>query len=223
MSTSEAQPIRVLLIDDHDVVRVGLRVVIESRPHLKVVAEARNRDEALEALARTSPDIVLLDVHLDGEDGIDLLPALFATSNAQIILITGDPKPESHRRAVRLGVKGLVLKDHATETVANAIEQVHAGSVWLEPELISDVLNDLARPPYDMDASSKRDLLTPREHEVVSLVSQGLKNLQIANHLSISEATVRHHLTSIFSKLGINDRVELVIYAYKHGLTPPQH
>ena len=227
MATSLSHPIRVVIVDDHVVVRTGLRMLIESRPGIIVVGEASNGAEALAVVARTQPDIIVLDLDLGGESGLDCLPALRTTaSTARLLVLTGVRDPELHRRAVRLGSMGLVRKEEAAEVLLQAIEKVHVGEVWLEPAMIASVLGEMtgtrASQLLDPEAA-KIASLTEREREVVTLMSQGLRNKQIAERLGISETTVRHHLTSIFAKLGVKDRLELVIYTYRHGLTGPSH
>jgi len=214
--------IKVLLVDDHAMFRTGLRLAIESRPGIKVVAEAANRAEALEAAAREAPDIILLDLDLGDDNGLDLLPDLAANSSpGRVILLTGMRDPEVHRRAVRMGAVGLVLKEHAMETVLKAIEKVNAGEAWLDRTMIATILRERAHPdaePEPNAEAAKVAALTERERQVIRLIGEGLKNKDIADRMYISEATVRHHLTSIFNKLGVSDRLELVIYAYQHRL-----
>src|SRR5262245_43445676 len=216
------QTIKVLIIDDHAMFRTGLRLAIESRPGIKVVAEAATSAEALAAAAREAPDIILLDLDLGEESGFELLPELIASGHAgRVILLTGLRDPEAHRRAVRMGAVGLVLKDHAIETVLKAIEKVYAGEAWLDRTMIATILRERSRPDAANGRSAeaaKIATLTERERQAISLIGEGLKNREIAERMFISEATVRHHLTSIFNKLGVADRLELVIYAYQHNL-----
>lgn len=225
MPSRSAQPIRVLLIDDHAVVREGLRMLLDSQPGVTVVGEAGNRAEALAAAAGQQPDVLLLDLDLGGDSGLDFLPDLLvAAPGAQILILTGVQDPETHQRAVRLGAVGLVLKEKAATVLLEAIERVHAGEVWLDRSLLAKVLGEVSRAsahePIDPEAA-KIATLTAREREVAALVSTGLKNKQIAERLYISETTVRHHLTSIFAKVAVADRLELVIYAYRYGLARP--
>jgi len=225
MATSLCQPIRVVIVDDHGVVRAGLRMLIESRPGLTVVGEAGNGSEALAVVAHTQPDIIVLDLDLGGENGLDHFPELrAAASAARVLVLTGVRDPELHRQAVRLGAMGLVLKEKAADMLLQAIEKVHAGEVWLESTMVADVLGALtgtrASQPPDPEAA-RIAALTEREREIVTLIGQGLRNKQIAERLGISETTVRHHLTSIFAKLEVSDRLELVIYAYRHSLAGP--
>jgi DNA-binding NarL/FixJ family response regulator len=218
----EEQIIKVLVIDDHAMFRTGLRLAIESRPGIKVVAEAATSAEALAAATREAPDIILLDLDLGDESGFELLPELIASGHAgRVILLTGMRDPEAHRRAVRMGAVGLVLKDHAIETVLKAIEKVYAGEAWLDRTMIATILRERSGPDTANGRSAeaaKIATLTERERQVISLIGEGLKNREIAERMYISEATVRHHLTSIFNKLGVADRLELVIYAYQHHL-----
>ena len=222
---SAAKTIQILIVEDHAIVRAGLRMLIESQPGMCVVAEAADRNAALVSAACTQPEIILLDLDLGGAIALDLIPDLLASaSGARIILLTGVRDSAVHRQAVRLGAMGLVLKEKAVEVLFQAIEKVQAGEVWLERSLIANVLGDLTRArewqPADRERA-KHAMLTEREREVIALVGEGLKNQQIAERLYISGTTVRHHLTSIFSKLGLSDRLELLLYAYHHGLARP--
>jgi DNA-binding NarL/FixJ family response regulator len=220
--TEQREEIRVLLIDDHTMFRTGLRLAIESRHGIVVVAEASNRSEALAAAAQEQPDVILLDLDLGDDSGFDLLPELLANgSSTRVILLTGLRDPEAHRRAVRLGAVGLVLKEHALETVLKAIEKVHAGEAWLDRAMIATILHERTHPAPTQSRSleeEKNATLTDRELQVIRLLGEGLKNKDVADRMHISEATVRHHLTSVFNKLGVSDRLELVIYAYQHNL-----
>jgi DNA-binding NarL/FixJ family response regulator len=189
---------------------------------MQVVGEAENRRESLAAIANDAPDIILLDLDLGDENGLELLPDLLtAARDARIILLTGLRDPEIQRRAILMGAMGLVLKQKAADTVIRAIEKVYAGEVWLDRAMIASILNERinqsAAPEQNVE-TPKIALLTERERQVIKLIGEGLKNKQIAERMIISEATVRHHLTSIFAKLGVADRFELIIYALQHGL-----
>jgi two-component system nitrate/nitrite response regulator NarL len=222
MLPQQDRPIRILMIDDHAVLRAGLRMIIESRMGMVVVGEAENRRESLAAIANETPDIILLDLDLGDENGLDLLPELIAAvPDARIILLTGLRDPEVQRRAILLGAMGLVSKQKAADTVIRAIEKVYAGEVWLDRAMIASILNDRINTSAALDQNAEAlqiAKLTEREREVIQLIGEGIKNRQIAERMYISEATVRHHLTSVFAKLGVADRFELVIYAFQHGL-----
>ncbi len=226
MSTPpHADVIRILLVDDHTIVRSGLRMLISSEPGLEVVGEADGRASALDSSARLQPDIILLDLDLGGESSLDFLPDLLANvPQARVILLTGTRNPDEHVRAVRLGAMGVVLKEQAAEVLIRAIQKVHAGEAWLDPTLTARLLTGMApgRGARQVDPEAiKIAALTDREREVIALICEGLQNKTIGQRLFISETTVRHHLTSIFSKLGLENRLELVIYAYRHGLAQP--
>jgi two-component system, NarL family, nitrate/nitrite response regulator NarL len=216
--------IRILLVDDHELIRTGLRIALERHPQLAVVGEAGNRADALAIAARERPDIILLDLDLGGASSLDFLPELLdAAEGGRVILVTGVRAPEEYYRAVQLGAMGLVRKEQAAEVLVQAIERVHAGEVWLEAAMVTRVLAEIAgqrnpaEQPIDPEAADIARL-TAREREVIGLIGEGLYNKQIAERLSISTATVSHHLTSIFGKLGVANRFDLVIYAYRHGL-----
>ncbi len=225
MSSAERETIRVLIIDDHALVREGMRMIIETRPQFKIVGEAGNRIDALTVAAREQPDVILLDLLLDDENGLDLIAELLvAARQARILIVTGLNSPEEQYQAVRMGAMGVVLKGQSPEVLIRAVESVHAGEVWLEQamtvRLLSEMLNggELEKADQELNKIAR---LTAREREVVSLVGECLRNKQIAGRLFISEVTVRHHLTSIFNKLEVTDRLELAMYAYQHGLARP--
>jgi DNA-binding NarL/FixJ family response regulator len=222
MVTAQGRETRILLIDDHVIVRAGLSLVIKERPGLVVVGEASNREEALALAQREQPNIILLDLDLGESSGLDLLPLLFGVvPEARVLILTGLRDLESHRQAVRAGAMGIVLKDKAVEVIIKAVERVSEGEVWLDPRLTASLLSDFTRPnrPAKPDPEAEKiRALSKREREVVELIGKGLKNKEMAERLFISEITVRHHLTSIFEKLGVSDRIELMLYAYRHGL-----
>lgn len=222
MPTPKSEPIRILLIDDHVIMRAGLRMLIESHAGMKVVGEAGNRADALVLAAQEPADIILLDLDLEGESSLQVMPDLMrVNSGARVVILTGVRDAELHRRAVRLGAIGLVLKEKAAEVLLKAIERVHAGEVWLDRSMTASVLAEMARSNDNTKVDPEKAkivTLTSREREVIALVCEGLKNKQIADRLFISEATVRNHITSILSKLALSDRFELAIFSYRHGL-----
>jgi two-component system, NarL family, nitrate/nitrite response regulator NarL len=222
MIVAPIEIIRVMLVEDHAVVRAGLRLLIEGQSRLMIVGEAADRAGALEIAVRERPDVVLLDLDLGAERGLDLLPVLMAAApNARIVILTGMRDVSEHHQAVAQGAVGLVHKEQAPEVLLRAIEKVHSGEVWLERSMLANVLNEmvLAKARPSNPEMARNATLTEREREVIALVGEGLKNKQIGGRLSISEITVRHHLTSIFSKLGVESRLEMVISAHRYGLT----
>jgi DNA-binding NarL/FixJ family response regulator len=213
--------IRIMIVDDHAVIRTGLRMLIEQDQSMSVVAMAGTRVEALLLAEKERPDIILLDLMLGDEDGLDFLPELCNISpDSRVLVLTGVQTTESHRLAIRRGAMGIVLKQQAAELLLKAIIKVHAGEVWIDRSMMGTVLADVRNKGSEGPdpEATKIASLTPREREVVALVSEGLKNKLIGERLFISETTVTHHLSSVFSKLDVSDRLELIIYAFRHGL-----
>jgi two-component system, NarL family, nitrate/nitrite response regulator NarL len=222
MPSVNVKAIRILIVDDHTIIRAALRMLLDSQPGVTVVGEGSGPEDALDAAVREQPDVVLLDLDLGGASGLDLLPQLHAAApGTRVVVLTGLRDVEMHRRAVRLGAVGLVHKEESAGRLLEAIAKVYAGEVWLDSLLIASVLGEMTRSrasqPVDPE-EVKIKALTARERQIIKLVGQGMKNHAIATQLCISEATVRHHLTSIFGKLEVGDRLELAIYAYRHGL-----
>jgi DNA-binding NarL/FixJ family response regulator len=199
-------------------------MILETRPNISVVGDVGNASDTLSKAAQEKPHIVLLDIDLGGTSGLDLLPELLTSArDSRVLILSGVNDPDIHNRAIHLGASGVVLKDKAAETLIKAIERVHAGEVWLDRTAISRVFAEMTRQKEEKEDpdTQKIGTLTQREREVITLIGEGLKNKEIAKRLFISETTVRHHLTSIFSKLGVSDRLELMIYAYRCGLAKP--
>jgi len=218
---SQLRTIRILLVGDHALFLAGVRSLIEDDRGLTIVGEATNRAEALR-WAEQRPDLILLDLDLGGEFGLDFLSELLQISEtSRILVMTGLPDPELDLRAVRLGASGVVSKTVKAECFLKAIRKVHAGEVWLNPTLVAAVVTDFQRrrPAKRDPEEEKIASLTARELEVIACLNEGRRSKQIGERLFISEKTVRHYFTSIFDKLGVCDRLELIIYAYKHGLT----
>src|SRR5262249_32405160 len=225
MMTSPTTDIRILLVDDHTVVRIGLRMLIESHPGLTVVGEAADQAEALALASGEQHNITLLDLDLAGKSGIDMISELHeAASRARIIVLTGIQDSETHQRAVGQGARGVVIKAQGAEVLVAAIRQVYAGAVWLDPVLLKSMFAANSRAVGETDPEARQNAtLTEPERESITLICEGLQNKAIGQRLAISETTVRQHLTSIFDKLGVSNRLELVIYAYRHGLQKPPH
>lgn len=215
------RPIRVLLIGGHTMMRSGLRMVIDSQPGLTVIGEAANDNEALYA-ARQCPDIILIDLDQECDNSLALLSQLqLIAKSARVLVITDHRNPKTHLCAMHMGVMGLVLKEKSAEVLIEAIKKVYDGEVWLDGSLSASLFNELLHVDQTSSAdpeSNKIATLTEREREVVALVCEGLKNRQVGERLFISEVTVRHHLTSIFDKLGVSGRLRLMNYAYSHNL-----
>ena len=212
--------IRILLIDDHKIFIAALRLFLEREPGLNVIGEAHTRNEALDA-ARRLPDVILLDLDLGSENSTDLLQDLRKVAEgARVLVLTGISDPEVHLHAVCRGAVGVVHKLEAPNLLLKAIKKVHDGETWLNSALVASAVNRLQtgdRRKQDPDANRIASL-TSRELEIIALIGEGQRNKAIAERLCISDKTVRHYLTSIFNKLEVADRLELLIYAYKHGL-----
>lgn len=217
-----SQPIRIMMVDRHKLVRQGVRMLVAGNPIFQVVAEADNGADAFLLAEREHPDVILLGLDLGAERGLDILPGLLNTSRSpRVLVLTHVEDPEEHRKAMVLGAMGVVQKDVDVEVLFKAIEKVHAGEAWYDRSKMGSVLRDMlqngnGKKPDPL--AVKIAGLTPREHEVIALVSEGLKNKVIGEKLFISETTVRHHLTKVFEKLGVSNRLELILFAFGQGL-----
>jgi two-component system nitrate/nitrite response regulator NarL len=219
ISSATLEPIRILIVDDHAVVRAGLRMLIDQNPAMNVIGLAGNRSEALAIAASEQPNLIILDVLLGDEDGLTILPELREVAkSARVLVLTGLRGGETQRRAMLAGAMGIVLKDDAADVLIKAINKVHEGEVWLDRSMMGRVLDEMTQPPDVDPEQAKIASLTDRERQVIALIAEGLKNKQIGERLFISETTVTHHLSSIFSKLDVSDRLELIIYAFRHRL-----
>ena len=217
--------IRIVIIDDHVMVRAGLRMLIEQDPALHVVGDASDLSTAVSLAARTQPDVILLDLDMAGQNGLDILPDLQAVAaQSQVLVLTGIRDPAAHRDAIRRGALGVLNKEHAADILIKAIHKVQAGEVWLDRVEMAHLLADLRSTTTPLNPDPEQEkvaALSDREREVLDLVSQGLKNREIAERLFISDHTVRHHVAAIFVKLGVSSRLELILYAYRHHLAKP--
>jgi DNA-binding NarL/FixJ family response regulator len=214
--------IKVCIIDDHAIVRAGLRMLLESNVRMDVLWETASASQALSATNLKAPDVLLLDLDLGTENGLDFIARLVDKFRpGRVLVLTAIHDTQAHLAAVAAGASGVVVKEQAPETLLQAIESVHSGEAWLGRSLMTAVMGRFSRDPgaeqKDPEAS-KIAMLTPRESEIVALVSDGFNGEKIAKQLGISEATVRNHLTSILSKLGLANKFELAVYALRHGL-----
>ena len=217
-----AAPIKVLIADDHPVVRVGLRNMLQSDGQMKVVAEAKDGVEALQMVRTLRPDILLLDLAMPKMPGMDALRELTSESTStRTIVLTGLIDKRQILEALQLGARGVVLKDAVVDHLSACVRAVMQGQYWLEGRPVQNlvqVLRDLsaqtAPPPR------KTFGLTTRELQVVSLITEGSTNKYIAQTFGISEETVKRHLTNIFNKLGVGNRLELALFALNHNLLP---
>jgi DNA-binding NarL/FixJ family response regulator len=219
-----AAPIKVLIADDHPVVRVGLRNMLRSDGRVKVIAEAKDGIEALNMVRTLRPDILLLDLAMPRMLGMDALRELTAESTTtRTIVLTALIDKRQVLEALQLGARGVVLKNALVDHLSACIAAVMQGQYWLEGRPVQNlvqVLRDLAAqtaPP-----PRKTFGLTARELQVVGLITEGGTNKHIAQTFGISEETVKRHLTNIFNKLGVGNRLELALFALNHSLLPPE-
>jgi two-component system, NarL family, nitrate/nitrite response regulator NarL len=222
----ENPPIRVVLVDDHQIIRDGLREFIESRPGMLVVGDAGDRDEAVATVARERPDVVVLDLDLGGVSGLEVLPEILqAAPETSVIILTGLRDTAKRDRAMELGAKGVVLKENGVSELLSAIEKVHrTGDYWFEPGAAKRLM-DGRRAGAERDAdpeAAKISSLTPTERALITFLGKGLDNRQIAHEMHMAESTVRNNLTRVYDKLDIKGgRLALLVYAYQHGLVKP--
>lgn len=206
------KPIRVVIADDHAVVRRGLRTFLELQDDVDVVGEAASGVECVSISAELQPDVILLDIAMPGLDGVETTRQLTASgSTSRILLITSFTDPAVVVPAVRAGASGVVYKDVAPNDLASAIRAVHAGHVLLQP----DVAAALMAPA----AQGRAEALTTRERDVLAQIAAGRSNREIARALSLAEKTVKTHVSNVLMKLGVADRTQAAIYAVRHGLT----
>lgn len=217
---SPVEDVRVVLLARYPVVRAGLRRLLESAQGLRVVGEASCTSEA-EALVRSEPpDVVLVDPDSE-EVSLRAIRRMAEGCGSRLLVFTSATDPQLFVRAIELGASGVVTKDQAPDLLVRAIHKVHAGELWLDRSKTASVLSHAMHRGRDPEIV-KIESLTKREREIVVNVGEGLKNSVIAERLFISEATVRNHLTSILSKLGLGDRFELAVYAFRHELARPE-
>ncbi len=214
--------IRVVIVDDHTLFRDGLRTILEMEEHVEVVADAESAEDIVELIWQTKPDVLLLDIRMPQGSGLDAVPAVLRISpRTRVLVLTACDEKEEHVRAFKLGAKGVVLKDSARQTLMQALESVSQGHVWVDPRMAGTLVEEISHLGPGGSQTSTRDEngLTERELEIVRLVASGYKNKEVGITLTISERTVKTHLTNVFQKLGVRDRVGLVMYALRHGLT----
>lgn len=213
-----------MIVDDHKIIRDGLRDLIQSREGMVVVGDAGTRAEALALVSRERPDVVVLDIDLGSESGLDLLPELLGAVNPlSVIVLTGVRQAEIRDKAMELGAKGVVLKEHGAAKLLDAIERVHrTGEYWFEPGAVQRIFKSRqARENEERDnpEAAKIASLTPTERELIGYIGEGLDNREIANKMHVAESTVRNNLTRVYDKLEIKGgRLGLLVYAFRHGL-----
>lgn len=216
--TTDAGSIKVILVDDHPLVLNGLYHLLQEYPEFEVLDRCLSGSEALEATKRHHPDILVLDLLMPGMDGLEVARSLqHEAPPPNIVLLTAALNEDQLIEALKLGVRGFVLKEMATKLLVECLRRVNAGGQWLEKDSAGRAMAKLVR----QEAKSREiaNILTPREIEVVGMVAKGFSNREIGSHLCIAEGTVKIHLHNIYEKLKINRRAELVRLAEEYGLT----
>jgi NarL family two-component system response regulator LiaR len=211
--------IRVLIADDHGVVRQGLRTFLELQEEIAVVGEASDGEEAVDAVERLAPDVVLMDLVMPRLDGIEAIRRIRERSpGTRVIVLTSFAEDDKVFPAVRAGAAGYLLKDVQPQELVRAIRTVHSGQALLHPAVAARLMEEVA------DGEPRRALgvLTPREREILALLARGLANKAIARHCGLSEKTVKTHVSNILGKLGVADRTQAALWAVREGLVEPK-
>ncbi|MCJ7529571.1 MAG: response regulator transcription factor [Anaerolineales bacterium] len=209
---------RILLVDDHEVVRLGLKALLERHPNFSVVAEASTAREAIEHVKTYSPDVVVMDIRLPGGSGIEACQEITTNHpDTRVIMLTSYAEDEMLFSAIRAGAAGYVLKQIGAEDLVRAIEAVSRGEALLDPAVTQRVFQEVRKAARE-EESSAFSVLTQQEKHVVNLVSEGKTNREIAKALYLGEGTVRNYVSSILSKLGVSNRAEAAAYAVEHNL-----
>ncbi len=212
--------IRVVLVDDQDIVRKGLSLIMSSESDIEVVGEAATGEDAVRRVASTPCDVVLMDVQMPGMDGLEATRQIVASgADTRVLILTTFERDEYIFEALRAGAAGFLLKNAPPEEIIDAIRIVAGGDALLSPKVTSRVIDAFATSmPAPTEPPASLDQLTDREHEVLSLVAEGLSNSEIATALVLGEATIKTHVSSVLSKLHLRDRVQAVVFAHRHGI-----
>ena len=212
-----SDPIRLLIVDDHELVRQGFMAMMSVEPGLDVVGEAADGVEAVELARSLQPDVILLDLAMPRKDGIEATREIRVDNpNARILIITSFAEDEKVFQAVKAGALGYLLKDSSPEALLRAINAVYEGRLSLHPDIALKLIEELNRP---LDQPPTEDPLTEREEEVLILVAKGLSNKEIAERLVVTERTVSAHVSNILGKLHLANRTQAALYALREGLT----
>ncbi len=215
--------IRILIADDHPIVRLGLKTLFAKEQDFEIVGEAGDGQDALRQIQELDPDIMLSELRLPAVDGLGMLQALQTmNARARVIVLTSSDDKNEFVQAMKLGCCGIVLKQTAPELIIKSIRKVSGGEIWLDTHTTAAVMRQFASAPESISSVNgkmrERSPLSGREREIVQLVAQGYKNKEMAEKMFISEQTVKNHLHNIFDKLGVSDRLELALFAIHKGL-----
>ena len=216
--------IRVLIADDQSLVRGGFRMIVDAQPDMEVVGEAADGAEAVELALQLTPDVVLMDIRMPGLDGLEATRRLVrsAPSSVRVLVLTTFDLDEYVYEAIRAGASGFLVKDVPPAELAHGVRTVAAGEALLAPTVVRRLLEEFVRrPPPGSQTPAELEELTERELEVLKLVASGRSNAEIASDLVVSETTIKTHVTHVFQKLNLRDRVQAVVLAYETGLVQP--
>lgn len=215
--TEDKEKIKVLIVDDHQVVRQGLRTFLELNDDIVVLGDAADGEDAVDLAARLKPDVVLMDLVMPRLDGIVATSKIKSMhGETKVIALTSFTEDDKVFPAIQAGASSYLLKDVSPEALVDAIRAAHRGEARLHPEIMRKLMAQVATQPASKQVNSLQ--LTEREQEVVRLVTQGKSNREIAEVLVISEKTAKAHISNILGKLGLDDRTQMAVYAIKHGL-----
>lgn len=214
-------PLRVVLVDDQDLVRAGFRLILSVEDGIEVVGEAADGEAAVELVGRVRPDVVLMDVQMPGLDGVRATERIVAAGTAQVVILTTFDRDDYLFDALQAGASGFLLKNAAPEDLVDAVRAVAAGQALLAPEVTRRVIARFAGAPAAGYRPDRLASLTGRETQVLEAVAQGLSNTEIARRMYLGEATVKTHVSRVLGKLGLRDRVQAVVFAYECGLVAP--
>jgi two-component system, NarL family, nitrate/nitrite response regulator NarL len=223
-SPDSDNPIRILLVDDHKSMLWGLERLIEGeKPRMQVIGKASHKMEVFAFLSQAEPDVVLLDLDLNGVCSLDFIDELLQKSKARVLVLTASQDSAVHQRAIINGASGVVLKSEDADVILRAIQYVHAGEIWFDRAATSRLLRSLnATPPLVAETTHLKKIatLTPKERQVIAAMAliPGARNKAVADRLCMSEHTLRNHLTGIYAKLELENRLELCMYVIKHKL-----
>jgi two-component system, NarL family, response regulator DegU len=214
----------VVLIDDHPIVRAGMRAILNCADDISVVGEGGSSREALHLVSELSPDVLVLDIGLPDSNGNEVVSRLKETkSKTSILILTAHNDPQIIFNLLENGATGYVLKDEALETLANAVRAAAAGKSWLSPSVANQVIQRAISQNSNYSGQIQNSLhdevLTNREKEILCLLAEGLDNEAIAERLTLTKRTVQNHISTIYGKMGVNSRTEAMLYAIQHGLT----
>ena len=212
--------IRVLIADDHTMVRQGIKQILELENDMTVIAQAPNGEEAIKLAKECNPDVILMDINMPGMNGLQAIKEIKEDNiPSKVIVLTIHDDREYLFKTIQMGAEGYVLKDAEPEVLVDAIRSVNNGQPYIQANMTRELVREFNKITLHDKAKTEENNLTAREMEVLELIAEGLINKEIAKRLYISEKTVKNHVSNIFRKLNVSDRTQAAIYAFKHNLT----